>query len=393
MADLGLEIDHEKIEQLKAQRRRLWNYQQVDHIPVDVEIYPHYWSEEFTARRRFEEFGVWFQCNVEAVQKSLATLPDDYIPWVHFLSRGSVSIASMFGAEVHWGSNPHQDPFVKPVISEIAQVYELSQPDPHRDGIMPENLEWVREFAKRFPPDVYISTMDLEGPLALAEMLMGSMLLYTGLKRDPQAIHHLLDLTTRTLIACEEAVIEAAGGLERLTSINDHPVWQPEWCKGAVQDDICANISPAMFKEFSIPYNNRIYERWGGGLLHNCGPNPSAGLYLHHTPTLKGYNCSYAFSKDDMDTFREEFGPRAQEELGYRGHLQVMLGETGAGPEEMVASFRDMMERLAPDVYAIPSCYIEPSTMTDEEITQFYWEMRKISDEFAANMRWDADPN
>jgi hypothetical protein len=94
-----------------------------------------------------------------------------------------------------------------------------------------------------------------------------------------------------------------------------------------------------------------------------------------------------------LDTLREEFGPRAQEELGYRGHLQVMLGESGASPEEMVASFRDMMERLAPDVYAIPSCYIEPSMVTDDEITHFYWEMRKIGDEFAANMRWDADAN
>ena len=393
MADLGLEIDHDNIERLKEQRRRLWNYQRVDHIPVDVEIYPHYLSEVYTARRRFEEFDLWFQCNLEGVQKSLATLPDDYIPWVHFLSRGSVGIPSMFGAEVYWGSNPQQDPFVKPVITDFAQVYELAQPDPHRDGIMPENLEWIREFAKRFPPDVYISMLDLEGPLALTEMLMGSMLLYTGLKREPEAIHHLLDLVTRTLIACEEAVIEAAGGLERLTAINDHAVWQPEWCKGAVQDDICANISPAMFKEFSIPYNNRIYERWGGGLLHNCGPNPSAGLYLHHTPTLRGYNCSYQFSKDDLDTLREELGPRAQEELGYRAHLQVMLGESGATPEEMLAGFRDTMERLAPDVYAIPSCYVEPSMMTDGEITQFYWEMRKISDEFAANMRWDDDPS
>jgi hypothetical protein len=59
----------------------------------------------------------------------------------------------------------------------------------------------------------------------------------------------------------------------------------------------------------------------------------------------------------------------------------------------MVASFRDLMERLAPEVYAIPSPYIEPSMWTDEGITEFYWEMRKVSDEFAANMRWDADPS
>jgi len=392
MTDLGLEIDHEKVERIKEQRRRLWNYQRVDHIPVDVELYPHYLSDIYTARRRFEEFDVWFECNLEAVRRSLATLPDDYIPWVGFLSRGSVGIPTMFGATVFWGSDPHQDPYIKPILTDLDQVYELPEPDPHRDGTMPETLEWTREFARRFPPDVHIAPLDLEGPLALAEMLAGSHLLYIGLRQNPEAIHHLLDLTTRTLIACEEAVIEAAGGLERLTSINDHVVWQPEWCKGALSDDICANISPAMFKEFSIPYNNRIYERWGGGLFHNCGPNPSAGLYLHHTPSLHGYNCSYQYSKDDLGKLREALGPRAQEELGYRGHLQVLIGESGATAEEMVAAFRDLMERLAPDVYAIPSCYVEPAAWTDDDITQLYREMREVGDEFAANMRWDDDP-
>ena len=392
MADLDLAIDHEKIEALKEQRRQLWNYRRVDHIPVDVELYPHYLSDVYTAKRRFGESDVWFECNVEAVQKSLELLPDDYIPWVGFLSRGSVGIPSMFGAELQWGEDPHQDPFVEPVITEIEQVYELPEPNPHRDGIMPENLEWMREFARRFPRDVYIAPFDLEGPMALASMLLGALPFYTALKKHPKEIHHLLDLTTRTLISCEEAVIDAAGGTERLTSINDHVLWQPENCKGALSDDTSANVSPKMFEEFSIPYNNRIYQRWGAGLIHNCGPNPSAGLYLHHDPPLRGYNCSYQYSKDDLDDLREALGPQAQETLGYRGHLQALIGESGCTGEEMVEAFRDLMEHLAPDVYAIPSCYIEPSLWTDDEITQLYWEMRKVSEEFASNMRWDDEP-
>jgi len=70
-----------------------------------------------------------------------------------------------------------------------------------------------------------------------------------------------------------------------------------------------------------------------------------------------------------------------------------MIGESGCTGEEMVAAFRDLMEHLAPDVYAIPSCYVEPSLWADEDITQLYWEMRKVSEEFAANMRWDDEPH
>jgi hypothetical protein len=389
MANLELAIDHEKIEAIKEQRRRLWHYRRVDHIPVDMELYPHYLSDVYTARRRYEEFDVWFECNFEAVRKSLALVPEDYIPWAGFLSRGSVTLPTMFGAEVLWGPNPHQDPFVEPVLTDVEQVYELSLPDPHRDGIMPENLEWTREFARRFPRDVHIAAFDFEGPMAVASMLLGAQRFYGALKGHPKEIHHLLDLVTRAIIACEEAFIEAAGGSERLTSINDHVVWQPEDCKGALSDDTCANVSPAMFEEFSIPYNNRIYARWGGGLIHNCGPNPSAHLYLHHDPPLRGYNCSYQYSKDDLDALREALGPRAQETLGYRGHLQALIGESGCTGEEMVAAFRDMMEHLAPDVYAIPSCYVEPSMWSDDDITQLYWEMRKVGEEYATNVRWD----
>jgi hypothetical protein len=54
-----------------------------------------------------------------------------------------------------------------------------------------------------------------------------------------------------------------------------------------VPDDICAQFSPEFFNRFSKPFNNRIFARFGGGMLHNCGPNPCASEYLRHDPPIK----------------------------------------------------------------------------------------------------------
>ena len=55
------------------------------------------------------------------------------------------------------------------------------------------------------------------------------------------------------------------------------------------------------------------------------------------------------------------------------------LNETA---EAMIAGFRNMMETLAPDTVGIPICMVDDS-WTDSDITALYWEMRKISEEYA----------
>ena len=62
--------------------------------------------------------------------------------------------------------------------------------------------------------------------------------------------------------------------------------WFPEGRKGHVSDDISANISPAMYDRFSRPFHDLVFQRYGGGGLHNCGPNPCLAGYLSHQPAL-----------------------------------------------------------------------------------------------------------
>jgi hypothetical protein len=61
--------------------------------------------------------------------------------------------------------------------------------------------------------------------------------------------------------------------------------------------------------------------------------------------------------------------------------------DSGETPEEMLEGFHFMMETLAPHTVGVPVCTIDAS-WPDDVIVDFYWEMRKIADAYAANMRW-----
>ena len=161
----------------------------------------------------------------------------------------------------------------------------------------------------------------------------------------PEALDHLASLITDCFIIFAEACIEAAGGIDHVTSTDFPYVWQPEGRKGHCSDDICAQFSPEFFNRFSKPYNNRIFERFGGGMMHNCGPNPCAGEYLWHDPRIKAVDLAYDYSKNDLPAFKEAFTGKG-----------IIYFGLPADPGE----YRRVMELLAPDVIAIPQVSVSP---------------------------------
>ncbi len=368
------DLDHDEIEKRKQLRRDVWDYRPVDHIPVVLWLTP---SCGYTLREQRESGEIQFKVNVETIRKSLALIPDDYIPFA-FVTPGYMTIATLFGMEPYWSNDPDQPPGTAGcIVDDLEQVYRLSRPSMEA-GLMPENARRLRYHAANLPPDVFITGIDAGGPLNTCKDLLDTNLLYTGFYDNPQAMHYLLDLVTDVQLEMYQAIIAAAGGLERMTCIDFSPTWAPEKYKSFVSDDVCATIGPSIFQEFSIPYNNRLYQPWGSGLLHNCGPNPSKHLYLAHNPPMKGLNCSFRHSHKEFAEFREIFA-------GW-GVIEAMF-DFGEKPEEMLTGYRYMMETLAPDTIGIPVCIID-DTWSDGDITSLYWGMRKIAEEYAANMKW-----
>jgi hypothetical protein len=369
-----LAIDHREVERRKQFRRDLWEYRPVDHIPVT--FWPD-WTFGYTPREATENGDVQLEVNIRRIERSLRVLPDDYIPWARIWS-GYMTIATMFGAEVHWADDPAQPPGVAaPLVREIEQVFRLQRPDLGA-GLMPENLRRLRQHAARLPKDVSLTGIDAGGPLNTCKDLVETNLLYTAFYDQPAAMHHLLGLVTDVQLEIYHAVAQAAGGVERMTCLDFNTEWTPEPYRGFVGDDVCATIGPQLFREFGLPYNSRLLRPWGGGVLHNCGPHPSRSLYLEHDPRLKGLHVAYKFSRADFPALREI--------LAGWGLIHIVL-DNELTPEAMLSAFRSSMEMLAPDVIGMPVCILDDS-WSDEDVTALYWDMRRISDEYAASMRW-----
>jgi hypothetical protein len=370
----ALQIDNGEIERRKQARRDLWEYRRVDHVPIA--FWPN-WTFGYTAREATESGDIQLEVNTRTIERSLRIIPDDYIPWARIWS-GYMTIATMFGADVHWSDDPAQAPGVRaPLVHEIEDVFRLRRPGLDA-GLLPENLRRLRQHAAALSPDVSLTGIDAGGPLNTCKDLVETNLLYTAFYDHPEAMHHLLDLVTDVQLDLYRAVVEAAGGVERMTCVDFNTEWTPEPYKAFVADDVSATIGPDLFREFGLPYNSRLLRPWGSGVLHNCGPHPSRRLYLDHDPRLKGLHLAYKYSHRDFPALREI--------LAGWGVIHIVL-DNELTPEAMLSSFRSSMEMLAPDVIGIPVCIVDDS-WSDEDVTALYWEMRTISNEYAANMRW-----
>lgn len=374
---IQLDIDHREIERRKQLYRDVFDYRPVDHLPIFVWMMGFEGGSSYSLREELESTEIQFQVNVETIQKSLQLIPDDYIPTAR-ITQGYMTIATMFGMEVYWSDNPDQPPGTGGhLIDDLEQVYSLRRPT-MADGLMPENIRRLRYFAENLPPDVYLTGIDNGGPLNTLKDLLETNLLYYGFYDNPQAMHYLLNLVTDVQVELCHALIAAGGSINRFAGLDFDPLWHPEKYKSFCSDDVCATIGPQVFKEFSLPYNNRLYQPWGSGGLHNCGPHPCKSLYLAHEPRVKYLNCSFRYTRNELPEFRELFA-------GW-GVIEAMF-DNGETAEEMLDGYRYMMESLAPDTIAIPYCIVD-RTWPASDVTGFYWEMRKIAEEYARQMRW-----
>ncbi len=373
--ELTADIDLQEIERRKRSIARVWEYKKVDHIPINV------WMDDFSTyslHEQCEDGRLQFDVMVKNINRCLRCLPDDYIPYMRIWP-GYMTIATMFGMAVHWSDDPNQAPGADGyVIDNMNEVYDLVMPDPVSDGLMPYNLKWLDYARRTLPKDVYLTGIDLGGPLNTAKDLLETNLMYTAFIDAPDAMHYFLDLVTKLQMRCNREIIKAAGGLERLTCTDFDPIWAPLQYKGFVSDDVCASLGPSMFKKFSIPYNNRILAGFRGARIHNCGPNPSAHFYREHDVDIMGLNCSFKYSKGDLRVLKEAF-------MG--GGIIEINFDNDETAREIIAGYEHIANTLTPDVIAMPLLFLNES-WRDDDIRAVYTDLRKISERYAAEIKW-----
>jgi len=365
-------FDRDEIERRKQLVRDLWAGKPVDHIPIHMVVSDP--EPQYTVREQFQDAEKQLEVALRTVVLSWQAVPEgDTIPAMR-PDVGCSCLATAFGADLYWGDDPNQTCGIRtPLLRDIEQVRDLPVPAPDA-GQLGEGIERVRRFAEAGEGLISVSLLDMAGGLNVAGDLLGCDALYVAMYEHPELLEELLDKIQQLFLATISEQIRAAGGQEFISTTDFPEYWFPEGRKGHVSDDISANISPKLYRRFSTPFHNMIFREYGGGGLHNCGPNPCLAEYLRHTPAPRALDLSFEYSRGDLPQIKQECRKRAL----------VYLGDMPSQPTEVVDTYREIMEQMAPDVSVIPAVYLT----TDDEPGEVYRQLREIADEYAKRMDW-----
>ncbi len=163
--------------------------------------------------------------------------------------------AADFGLQVEFP--PDSLPLSKaPLIREPDDLKELVTPDPSTGRRMSDRLEAIRSLRAQVGGEVPVMGW-VEGALAEAGDLRGVSSLMSDLYDRPEWLEELLERCVEVEIAFARAQMQAGADIIGLG------------------DSACSQVSPAMYRRFGLPYEQRIFaavhEMGGLARLHICG--------------------------------------------------------------------------------------------------------------------------
>ena len=228
-----------------------------------------------------------------------SVIDDEYYPG--FSSRcEQVTIPSMFCCVKESISDSNR---IKPVIKLPSDVYSLPMAE-IREGYMCYDMLWRMAYKnKRAKGKIPVYITDIQGPFSCAAQMWGIQDFLADLDEYRNEAHHLLSLCTEAIIKYYQAMYETIG--ENLIPIHCHPLlWIPKDCGVAVSDDFFAVVSPETVKEFSVPYLEKIGEKFGGITAHTCGNMNHLPGVMNGMKTLRALN--FSASETDLMKYASE---------------------------------------------------------------------------------------
>ena len=191
---------------------------------------------------------------------------------------GTGILSSVFGADIIIMDEKYNTHPTTRTIGDTERMYELVEA-----GIPDLNTgfgkdvfafgELCRETFRSYPKiEKYVKIYhpDIQGPLDICELLWGGEMFYE-MYDDPDSVHNVLSLITETYAAFLDKWYEI---IPKNTEMNPHWTnWAYLWHRGTIllRDDSAMNLSPEFYREFAMPYDSRLLERFGGGCIHFCG--------------------------------------------------------------------------------------------------------------------------
>ncbi|HEY6058555.1 MAG TPA: uroporphyrinogen decarboxylase family protein [Candidatus Limnocylindrales bacterium] len=279
-------------------------------------------------------FGSMRDFQLRKIVAHLARHRDAYVPFL-FPWYGTGVVPSALGSTVLF--QPGEEPAIEgPILSsprDVRRLVRRGSPNPATSGLMPRVLAAIDCF--RSSSDLPISFTDCQGPFNIALSLSGVESICLWMYDEPSAVHELMEF-------CTQVLIDWIGVQKHRTGPDRHGVFPhtialpPEAGGVWISDDDCTMLSPALYREFVVPYDSRVLQAFGGGTLHYCG---NAGHQLGNFAVMDGLVGLNVWSMGEFGQVVD-----AQRQLGQRLVLMVC----DYTPVEMESYFSDLFGVLDP---------------------------------------------
>ena len=220
---------------------------------------------------------------------------------------GTGTLSSVFGADIFVVPREMNTPPITRAVGSDDRIREIiDRGIPNiENGFGRRVFECGEYFAEVFSKYPKISAHvnmfhpDLQGPLDIAELLWGGDMFY-AMYDEPELVHSLLSLITETFTA----FMKRWEGIFPLhPEINCYKFYH--YLGGILlRCDSAMNLSPEFYREFAVPYDTKLYERFGGGAMHFCGRGDHYIDVLSEVPGLTGVNLAQAEYNDMEKIYR-----------------------------------------------------------------------------------------
>jgi uroporphyrinogen-III decarboxylase len=223
---------------------------------------------------------------------------DDRIPTLR-VEFGTGQVAAAFGCEIAIPTNSL--PAVKShVIKNIKDVYEMEKPSLDA-GMYGKLKEFTTVFLENMPYGVQVQPPDLQSPFNCAHLIRGNDI-FLDFFDDPEALEYLLDLVT-------DYMIDLVPYLKHMVrSSNEWFLDYGALWKGGARISNCTMhlISPAMYAEFVLQRDMRLFKEIGGGRIHYCGSYKEVIDEFVKIPNLTGLDFNSGLPANELWNLGEQ---------------------------------------------------------------------------------------
>jgi hypothetical protein len=127
--------------------------------------------------------------------------------------------------------------------------------------------------------------VNVPSPLVTASLIWDYTSFVEATLEFPDEVHALLEKVTEATI---QYIKEQLKRITNFYSIS-HEAWHiPREVGIRISDDTAALLSPSLYREFGVKYNNKISEAAGGIVIHSCGNVQNVAAVMMETTGLRG---------------------------------------------------------------------------------------------------------